>query len=447
MKEPGPLRARAPEAATGPAPGMLTLGLLRNAYRGLPRLAEARGDVATARLGPHRLVLVSHPTAVREVLVSGHETFTKGDAMQGLRVLLGDGLITSDGPWHAHRRRAIQGLFGQAHDAAWAPAIVEAALSREATWRDGEVREMQAEMLTLSLDATTRTLFHEALAPADLARLQRAAATVSELSSLTSLPWPAFWVRTPLTPFRRFREARDVLRGWAEDILERRRRTSEAPDDVLGAILRNAPPAGPDRAARDEVITFLMAAHVTTGHALAWALHLVAGHQTSGERLAREADAALKATAGRAQEARLLPFSRAVFAETLRLYPPAWAIGRQATRRASIDRVEVDPADLVLLSPWVTQRDGRWFERPAEFEPERWMGQGEAVRFSYFPFGLGSRRCVGEPLAWLEGSLVLATLASHWAFERVDGDPPQLRAGITLAARGGLPLRIRRRLA
>lgn len=462
MTEPGPSPAapRAPSLrgvpatprrhAARPLPGRLTAQLLRDPYRGLPELARERGDVAAARIGPRRVVLVTHPEGVRRVLAVEHELFTKGGTLGGLRVLLGDGLITSDGAVHAAQRRAMQGHFGRGHEAAWGAATAAAAARCTAGWGDGDSREMQAEMLRLSLDVTARTLFGEVLADDDLARLARATGTISEISSLTSLPWLEGWVRSPLRPFRRFRAARAELRAWADGLLARAGAADTGPGGPLHAIATSAPAATGDPV--DQVLTLLMAAHVTTGHALAWAIYRLAGQPEIADALAAEAAATFGARhhhdPSGAAGASLppLPYARAVFAETLRLHPPAWAIGREAKRATAMDGCAIGRGDMVLLSPWVTQRDARWFERPAEFRPERWLsGEASASRFSFFPFGLGPRRCVGEPLAWLEGTLVLALLGRAWRFDR-DGPPePRLRPGVTLAAQGGLAVRIRAR--
>ena len=297
-------------------------------------------------------------------------------------------------------------------------------------------------MLRLTLDVTARTLFGDVLADDDLARLAGATGTISEISSLTSLPWLEHWVRTPLRPFRRFRAARAELRSWAERLLVQQPDAGAGGCPLLHDIAATTPAATGDPV--DQVLTLLMAAHVTTGHALGWAIHRLAGLPEVADALAMEAAATLGAGAG--AEVAPLPYARAVFAETLRLHPPAWAIGREARRPTTVDGRPIGRADMILLSPWVTQRDGRWFERPDEFRPERWLnGDASPSRFSFFPFGLGPRRCVGEPLAWLEGTLVLALLGGDWRFERAGAQEPRLRPGVTLAARGGLPVRVRAR--
>jgi cytochrome P450 len=440
-----PLTRRATRLPGGngrPLPGAISLSLLTDAHSGLPRLAADRGDVAAARLGHRRVVLVSEPSAVCGVLAARSDTFTKGGSLQGLSMLLGEGLVTSEGAAHAHQRRAIQGHFGQRHEGPWTGHIEAAVGHRTAAWEAGDVLDMEVEMLGLSLDVTLRALFHDVRDRAQLDRLQRAVATLEELSAYSSLPGLPVWMALPLPPVRRFRAAREELRSWARELIARRRPDAGPPDDVLGAILAGTA-AGADDAPGgpiDQALTMLVAAHVTTGHALAWALDAVARHPAVGHAMAAEVAGA--PAEGAAPGTRELPYCRAVFAETLRLFPPAWVIGRQASEPTEMAGTRIERSDLVLVSPWVTQRDERWFERPDEFRPERWMAEDRPTRFSFFPFGLGARRCVGEPLAWLEGTLTLAALVGRWSFDPLTRERPRPRAGITLSAQGGLPLRI-----
>ncbi len=418
---------------------------MRDASVGLPRLAAARGDVAVARVGPRRIVLVNEPTAIRDVLVGTAGTFTKGGSLRGLRTLLGEGLITSDGEAHARQRRALRGHFGQAHATMWVTRITEAARSRTARWQPGEVLDLEAEMLALSLDVTLRTLFHGERSHAELDRVQVAVAVMNELSTLASLPGLRLWARMPLPPVLRFRRARDDVRDWARVLVEERRQQAEPPADVLDAILRSSGATADDAlgGAIDQVVTILVAAHVTTGHALGRAVDCLARDPVAAEALAAEAtDAQAR---GSMLDARHLPYGRAVFAEALRLFPPAWVIGRQAGGPTDLGGTRIHGSDLVLASPFVTHRDPRWFDRPDEFWPERWLADDGPSRINYFPFGLGARRCPGEALAWTEGVLVLALLASAWRFEPLTARPAGLRSGITLSARGGLPIRVHRR--
>ena len=313
---------RLPGGSGRPLPGAMSLSLLTDAHAGLPRLAAARGDVAAARLGHRRVVLVSEPTAVCAVLAAKSDTFTKGGSLQGLSMLLGEGLVTSEGAAHAQQRRAVQGHFGQRHESSWAGHIEAAVGRRTAAWQAGDVRDMEVEMLGLSLDVTLRALFHDVRDRADLDRLQRAVATVEELSAYSSLPGLPALMALPLPPVRRFRTARRELRSWAREVIARRRLDPGPPDDVLGAILGSTTDADDaPGGAIDQALTMLVAAHVTTGHAMAWALDAVARHPAVAQAMATEVAAA--SVDGTIPGTRELPYCRAVFAETLRLFPPA----------------------------------------------------------------------------------------------------------------------------
>jgi cytochrome P450 len=267
-------------------------------------------------------VLVGHPEGVRETLGTRAASFAK-ERSQGLRVLLGDGLITSDGMEHARQRRRLQPVLFAAHRADWTARIVTATARSTSFWSDGEIRDVQADML----------------------RLHRLA-------------------RDPALQEALVREAAGVLGG--------------------------RPPVSSD--------------------------------------IPR------------------LTLSRAVFAESLRLYPPAWIISRQALAGAQIGGTAIKRGTVVLLSPWVIHRDARWYRDPLAFEPRRWLaGRPSSRPFAYLPFGAGARRCVGEPLAWLEGTLALALITSNWTFGQVGTAEPSFRLGISLASREGLPVLISRR--
>jgi cytochrome P450 len=244
----------------------------------------------------------------------------------------------------------------------------------------------------------------------------------------------------------RFRRARGTLQQAVDELIRSRLADRSPPNDLLSALL-SADGAERDLAAvRDEVTTLWVAAYVTTGHALAWALDCLARNPSAQDALAQEADEVLGGRVQSTPDVGRLTWSRGVFAESLRLYPPAWILSRHAGGNASISGTHIPRGTLALACPLVTHRDARWYLAPLVFDPGRWLsGQPGPKPFAYFPFGAGVRRCVGEPLAWLEGTLVLAILASRWSFHPVGGAEPSFRRGITLASRHGLPVRIHRR--
>ena len=205
-------------------------------------------------------------------------------------------------------------------------------------------------------------------------------------------------------------------------------------------------PGMSDAQVRDEVMTILLAGHETTASALAWSYHLLAGHPEVERRLHEEIDALLPdgGVPGFADLPRL-PYTRQVFTEAMRLYPPAWVLLRRTVRPVEIAGWKLPAETTCIVSPFVTHRDPRWFPEPDRFLPERWTEEAKAARprFAYFPFGGGPRSCAGESFAWMEGILVLATLSRHWRFVTPPGaPPPQPFAAVTLRPRNGVPMQL-----
>ena len=300
-------------------------------------------------------------------------------------------------------------------------------------------------MLRLSLLAASEVLF-SAEPGVDLEELVRAMRSMDELSYLTAMPGLTLAVRSPIPSMVRFRRARGVLQQPSTSSSAGASRTRSPPNDFLSALLWADGPRRDLAAIRDEVTTLWVAAYVTTGHALAWALDSLARNPSAQDALAREADEVLDGRVRPPLDVGRLTWSRSVFAESLRLHPPAWILGRHAGVNARIGERHIPHGTLALASPWVTHRDARWYPAPLAFDPGRWVSGQPATRpFAYIPFGAGPRRCVGEPLAWIEGTLVLSILASRWSFHSISDAEPTFRRGISLASRDGLPVRIHRR--
>jgi cytochrome P450 len=204
-----------------------------------------------------------------------------------------------------------------------------------------------------------------------------------------------------------------------------------------------------DAQLRDEIVTLLLASHETTANALAWTWYLLARHADTEARLHAEIDTVLGTgdvpSVGDLSE---LPYTRMVLAESMRLYPPAWLLARMAVEEHEARGYVIPPGSLVVLSPWVVHRNGIYFPDPERFEPERWRAatQNSRPRFSYFPFGGGSRGCMGEAFAWMEGLLVLTVIARRWRVRLLEeSSPPAIRPALTLTPRSGIRARLAQR--
>ena len=444
-------------------PGEFLLAMGRNPLDFFRRLHAEHGDVVRLAVGPRTFVLVADPDLAREVLVTQQKRFVRGYAHRGLRLLLGDGLLTSEGEFHRRQRRIAQPAFHRERIARYAESMVEAAARWDARWRalpaDADGRrpvDMHAEMMALTLGIAGETLFGarvEGLA----AEVAGAMADALKVGPIAFLPYLQWALRLPLPVVRRFHRARARLDAIVYGIIAERRRAiaergSDDRGDLLSMLLVATDPEETDGAPmsdaqlRDEVMTIFLAGHETTASALTFTWYLLARDPHAAAALRAELDAALGTGAARraptVDDVARLPFARAVVAESMRLYPPAYAVGRICAERTELGGHVIEPAWGVITSPWLAHHDPRWWPEPETFRPERWLepDQGERPRLAYFPFGAGSRICIGEQFAWTEAILVLATLFPRWDAALVPGPPMVPRGAITLRPLGGIAM-------
>jgi cytochrome P450 len=402
------------------------------------------GDVARFRLGPHRVWLLSHPDAVHEVLVTAHRSFRKSPILQQARVVLGDGLLTSEGAHHRRQRRLIQPAFSAARVAGHVPSMAAAAADEVATWACGDPLDVHAAMHRLTLAIASETLF-------GVGTLQRAAEVRDAVEDLLAAYPTLFWPlprrlrqRLPVPPVRRLRRGIARLEELVAELVAERRTAQvdgrDLGDDLLSRLLAARDDDGTgmsERQLRDEVLTLLLAGHETTAAALSWTLHLLALHPAAQEEAHEELDQVLHGRPVSPADLAALPVTRGVFAESLRLYPPSWGIARQAVSEVEAGGASIRAGELVLLSPWVVHRDPRWWTDPDRFAPQRWDRPG-ADRAAWFPFGAGPRICVGERFAWAEAAAVLGAVLTRWRLHAVPGRPPRPSARITLRPADGV---------
>jgi len=406
----------------------------------LERLHRRYGDVARFRFGPRRLYLLAHPDQVRDVLVTNHRNFIKSKALQRARVILGNGLLTSEGELHLRQRRMAQPAFHRERIAALGETMVAYAARAGDGWRAGAEMDVAREMNRLALAIAGKTLYG-----ADVEREadEIGAALNDALHAFKRLTNPLGVIldRLPLPGTLRVRRASARLDDTIYRMIAERRRTGEDRGDLLSMLLAARDEEGDggamtDRQLRDEALTLFLAGHETTANALAWTWHLLALHPDAEARLHAEVDA-LGADPD-ADDLPRLPFARAVLAESMRLHPPAWVVGREPLEEFEAGGYRVRAGTVVLMSPWITHRDPRWWPEPERFDPDRWTPENEArlPRYAYFPFGGGPRKCIGEGFAWTEGILVLATLARRWRLRHAPGAEVGRQPLITLRPMG-----------
>ncbi len=409
----------------------------------LERLAS-QGDVVRLRVPGAAAFLLNHPDLVQQVLVTEHRAFHKGPTIQAAKMLLGESLLTSEGEEHLRQRRLIQPIFHHERIAGYAEAMVRRAEDAAAAWRDGAELDVHAEMASLTLAVVGETLFGTDVDEASSATVRRALTETLSMFDRVYSPVFRLLVRLPTPTMRRYRRIEADLNRVIGDLIAERRAAGATGDDLLSLLLRadEDGAAMSDAQVRDEALTLFLAGHETTANALTWTWWLLSQHPDVEARLHAEIDDALEGRSPRVGDLPGLRYAEMVLSESIRLRPPAWAIGRRAIRDVRIGEVDVPAGSIVVVSPWLLHHDARWWPEPEAFRPERWTADAtsERPRLAYVPFGGGPRLCVGEPFAWMEGVLLLVTIAQRWRLRLASGARVAPQAVVTLRPRNGLPM-------
>jgi cytochrome P450 len=414
------------------------------------RCAREYGDIVSFRLGPRRVVQVNRPDLIDSVLVTGNRHFRKNFfALRHLHAVLGNGLITSEGEHWLRQRRLAQPAFHRDHLAAYGGIMVACAERALAGWRAGETRDVHAEMMRLTLAIAARVFF-DLDVTGDAGEVGAAFAVVQEVfnQQVASLFVPPAWLPTPAN--LRLRRAVRRLEALLQDLIRQRRAGGPDRGDLLARLLHARDEDGSamtDRQLRDETMTLLLAGHETTALALSWTWYLLAQHPAAEARLAAELRSVLGGRSPTVADLPRLEYTGRVLLESMRLYPPVYAIGREARQECVIGGYRVPAGTAVLIFPWVLHRDPRYFADPAKFDPDRWANglAGRLPRYAYFPFSGGPRVCLGKEFAMLEAVLVLATVAQRFHFTLVPGQRITPKPCITLRPEPGIRMELAER--
>jgi cytochrome P450 len=416
----------------------------------LRRCAQEYGDVVSVRLGPRRFVLLNHPRYIEEVLVTQSRNFGKHYAFRFNRLLLGNGLLSSDGEFWLRQRRLAQPAFNRSRIAPYGAIMAERAERLTAGWRDGETRDIRAEMTRLTLGIVGETLFGADVGGREKVIGEALDTTMdhwmTRIRSLVILPTS---LPTPLN--LRMRQAVGRLDEIIYGIIGRRRASGEERGDLLSMLLHARDEDDgrgmTDQQLRDEVMTLFLAGYETTALALSWTWYLLAQYPEVEARLLAELQEVLAGRLPTADDLPRLRYTEWVVLESMRLYPPAYMIGREALTDCVLGGYQVPAGWTIWMSQWVMHCHPRYWERPDEFYPDRWANDLEdrLPRYVYFPFGAGPRQCIGNAFAMMEMVLVLATIVPRFRFALVPGPPVVPRPGFTLRPAGGIPLALHRR--
>jgi cytochrome P450 len=416
-------------------------------------LADRFGDIAHYKLGPEHILFLNHPDYIREVLVVQNSNFVKERTVQRTKLLLGEGMITSEGKDHRRQRVAAQPAFHRQRIRDYAGIMVEEAINERESWHAGSTIDVSQRMMDLSLAIVSRTLFSTRLGP-EAAELTAAINRIMGLYHyLVLLPAIEVLVRLRAPKVGAFAEERRRLDAVVNRMIVDHRRTRperQGREDLLDMLI-DSEGETPNSAARlrDQVITIFLAGYETVANALTWTWYLLSQNPNAERRFHNEVDEVLMGREPNIENVGGLRYTDGVVAESMRLFPPAWAMGRRALNDFQLGPYFLPARTTLLMCQYVTHREERFFPESLRFKPERWGDATEAgmTRRAYFPFGSGGRQCIGESFAWMEAVLVLATFAQKWQLKLVPSHRVEPQPLITLRPKYGMRMTVERRSA
>ena len=441
---------RSPPGPRARFPGYMMLQFLRRRLPFMIESVEKYGDIVLFKVGNERVHLFNHPDLIRDVLVTNQKNFVKSRALVRAKRLLGEGLLTSEGEFHLRQRRLTQPAFHRDRVAAYGRSMVDYAVRASSRWVSAKSLDIHDEMMKLTLAIVAKTLFSTDV-ESEATEIGDALTVSFESFNVATLPFSEILEKLPLPYTRRFEAARARLDATIYRIIDERRASGRDEGDLLSMLLLAQDTEGDgggmtNAQLRDEAMTIFLAGHETTANALSWTWYLLSKNPDVEARFHREVDA-LGDRSPQPEDLPSLPYTRMILAESMRLYPPAWAVGRRALNDFEANGYLIPARSMVLMSQYITHRDPRFYPDPERFDPERWRPEVAATRpkFSYFPFGGGTRICIGEQFAWMEGILILAAIGRRWRMQYLEDSPPELEPRITLRPKSPLRMRVERR--
>lgn len=407
----------------------------------LAQLHQRSADVVWVHVGSRVLVLLNHPSLVQQLLLTDAALTEKGRTVERelFFAFLGDGLLNVQGDEHRRQRRLVLPAFHRSRLKAYSQAMVDASSSAARTWRDGDERDVNAEMMALTLAVVGRTLFASEVGGASKAITDGFDELTANVNRMV-FPGARWLLQTPLPFARRLQNSQRNLDAAVYALIRERRTQGADMGDLLSMLLMAEDAEQPgerlsDVEVRDQVMTLLFTGQGPIGNTLSWTWWLLAQHPEYESQLHAELARVLGGREPTFEDLPNLVVTERIVREVLRLYPSIWTMGRRAKNELKYAGQTIPRGALLLATQWTLQRDARWFPEPEAFHPNRWTPEFRAAlpRFAYFPFGGGGRSCIGENFAWTELVLIVATIAQRWRFTAT-ADTPLVRphARITL---------------
>jgi len=409
------------------------------------------GDVVRARFLYVPAYFIYHPADIEEILTTNAKNFRKAMSLRSnfFHRLVGNGLVTSEGNFWRRQRRLAQPAFHRQRISGYGDAMVEYTKRTINGWREGEERDLHRDMMRLTLEIVVKTLF-DADVSGDADYVGRVLSElVKPFASQATLKW-ILDNRLPTRGHRRFHKAVSEIDRIVYKIIAERRETGYDKGDLLSMLLQAHDEDGSqmtDAQLRDEVMTLFLAGHETTALALSWTWYLLATNKQAEQKFHEEIDRVLAGRLPQTSDLPNLPYTEMIAKETLRLYPPAYGVGREAIEECEIGGFRVPRKTQIFAFQWATQRDPRFYESPEEFVPERWTTEfsERLPKYAYFPFGGGPRQCIGNYFAMMEIILLMATIGQRFKFSMAPDARVELYPAMSLRPKNGIPVIVNKR--
>ena len=446
-----------PPGPTYILPYRLVRKFLHDPLKLLTDISHTYGDIAHFKFGSQNVYLLNNPDYIEDVLVTNYKKFIKSRGLQVSKRLLGNGLVTSEGEYHDLQRHLIQPTFYPKRIKSYSDMMIKQANDMCNSWHDGAILDIHKEMTKLTLAIICKTVLGYDIDP-EHDEVGDALLTCMKYFNRLLMPFGELIEKIPLLPINKgFKKAKKDLDSIVYRMIKEHRKIldkgddKESHDDLLLTLLQaQDEEAGigrmTDEQLRDEVMTIFLAGHETTANALTWTYYLLSENPLIETRLQEELYSIFgnSRTPITVDDVPKLQYTEKLLTESMRLFPPAWALGRQAIDDYKVGGYSVPKGSIILMSQYVMHRDPRYFPEPDRFYPDRWTEEfrKQLPRFSYFPFGGGIRGCIGEPFAWLEGILLIATICRQWRLKHVPSHKVELKPLITLRPKYGMQMKI-----
>jgi cytochrome P450 len=450
-------------------PNKLLREFIHNPVKTLMDIAYRYGDIAHFKFGRQHVYLLNNPNYIEDILIRNYKNFIKSKGLQVSKRLLGEGLVTSEGEYHDRQRRIIQPAFHPNLIKKYGDVMTAYAANMSQRWQDGITLDIHNEMIHVTSAIISKAVLGSDIKSEEGDQVGDALLTSAEYFNRLLMPFGELIEKIPILPINKgFQQAKKKLDTIVYNMIKEHRANEnkgEPKEDLLYTLLQaQDAEAGigrmTDSQLRDEVMTIFLAGHETTANALTWTFYLLSQNPTVEVKLYEELcsvlDNSKDSTSGSASSKKRIPtikdvskleYTEKIFRESMRLYPPAWTTGRQAINDYKIAKYVIPAGSIVLMSQYVMHRNPRYFPEPDLFYPDRWTKEAKSQlpRFSYFPFGGGIRGCLGEPFAWMEGILLVATICHQWKMHHDPDHKVELKPLITLRPKYGMRMKLERR--